>query len=274
MNRSLIFSAWVGLTTLLTSTFAVAQVVVQVDENVVQAEISVAGLEADMTVTFDQVVGLSPQSIGISAGLVDPTNLSLLERLPDSSMGIAAAFPLKIVIEPPEEHGLSFTGTATVEIHTHALTLTTNSPFRLLKAPLGGDFEDITASLASGSVRSRGRVGGFSEFVIGVDTRLHDTVAAEKFAALAAELTNPSIDPAVQGELQTLLDSAEASFAAGEHLDAVAALDDFIDLVAEHQGTDIPNVWRATRDLDNVAGRLMASARTLIFSLRMANSFP
>ena len=37
----------------------------------------------------------------------------------------------------------------------------------------------------------------------------------------------------------------------------------------DHSGSDIPEVWRAARDLDNVAGYLRAGADTLRFSLNL-----
>lgn len=262
----------VALTLVASAGFAQAQVSVAVSGNVVTADIDINGVKCDVTITFDQAIGLNAQSIGLSASLVDVTDPALLSRLPATGMGIPAAFPLKLTIEPPDNLGLSFTGTATVEIHTHALTLVTNSPLRLLKAPLGGDFIDVTESLAAGSVRSRGRTGGFSEFVIGIDTRTHDAAAAVKFAALEAELGSPAIEESIRTELLGYFDTAQAAALNGDYLDAVAALDDFIDAVNGYQGQQIPNVWRASRDLDNVAGRMMAGARSIMFNLRMANT--
>lgn len=257
---------------LTTVSVAAAQVTVEVDGNVVTADIDISGVKADVTITFDQAIGLSAQSIGLSASLVDITDPALLARLPAAGMGIPAAFPLKLTIEPPDHLGLSFTGTAVVEIHTHALTLVTNSPLRLLKAPLGGDFIDVTESLAAGSVRSRGRTGGFSEFVIGIETRPHTTVAAAKLNALEVELASPTLSTAVRTELLGYFDAAEAAVLNADYVGAVGHLQDLIEAVDGYQGSEIPNVWRASRDLDNLAGRLMAGARSAIFNLRMANT--
>ncbi len=254
-----------------TESNATAATTVTVDGDTIQAEVTTVVAQADVTIAFDNVIGLSANSIGITASTIDPTDISLLARLP-AGMTIPQAFPIMITVEPPDTHGLSFTDTAMVEIHTHALSLVTNSPLRLMKAPLGGQFEDITESLASGSVRSRGRTGGFSQFVIAVETRSHSTVGQLKFAQLDLELDDSAIAASVQSQLQSHLDAAKLSFDAGNYVDAIDELEELIDLVEAESGTNIPNVWRASRDLNNVAGRIHARASTLIFTLRMANA--
>ena len=252
---------------------ALASVTVDVDGDTVTADIEIGTLEADMTITFENAIGLTAESIGISATTISVTDVSLLARLP-SGMSIPAAFPLKITVEPPSAKGLSFTGAATIEIHTHALSLVTNSPLRLMKAPLGGDFVDITESLASGSVRSRGRTGGFSEFIIGIDTRSHATMASAKFDDLDDVLADATLPSALRTTLEDYVDDARADYLLGDYVDAIDDLEDFIDEVEDEAGGDIANVWRASRDLDNDAGLMIAQAKTLIFSLRMLNALP
>jgi hypothetical protein len=70
-------------------------------------------------------------------------------------------------------------------------------------------------------------------------------------------------------DLENLLEAAHAEYTGGDTNDAIQEIDDFIELVEDHSGSDIPEVWRAARDLDNVAGYLRAGANTLRFSLRL-----
>lgn len=256
---------------ILTIPPAQASVSVSVSGNTVSADISIGSVEADFSLEFENAVGLNASSIGISASVINPLSISLLDRLP-SGFSIPAVVPLKIVVEPPDDEGLSFTDTVKVELHTHALSLVTNSPLRLMKAPLGGDFVDITESLASGSVRSRGRTGAFSEFVLAIDVRSHTSVAALKLDDLDDQVDDTDIPVSIRTTLQGYVDAADIDLGNGDYLDAIAELEDLIDEVETNAGSNIPNVWRASRDLDNVAGRIISQAKTLIFSLRMANA--
>ncbi|HEY0230971.1 MAG TPA: DUF6689 family protein, partial [Dokdonella sp.] len=168
---------------------AAATVVVSIDGNVAHADISLADqaghtYEADVTITFDSPLNLTADSLNLTAQLVDPNDPSLIVRLPHllfiPLVSIDPAFPMMITVEPPPtphlfssafdgpEDGtgiLSFINTYEFELHTHALACTPDSPYRLFKAPLGGDFDDITSDVASGSVRMRGRGGAFSQFL-------------------------------------------------------------------------------------------------------------
>src|SRR5688572_9409898 len=90
---------------------------------------------ADLTLTFDDASGLQASSLGVSAQLVSLTDSALLARLP--SLGLTPldpAFPLLITIEPPALGGLSFRRGVRVEVHTHALSYSTGSSYRLFKA--------------------------------------------------------------------------------------------------------------------------------------------
>ncbi|HXU47033.1 MAG TPA: DUF6689 family protein [Thermoanaerobaculia bacterium] len=245
-----------------------AAITVTVNGNSASASVSLpGGLGADVTVSFESVVGLSPANLGLSAERISPTDPSLLSRL--SGSAIPAGFPVLLRIEPPATGGLSFSGVATLEIHTHNLQFTPNCPLRLFAAPLGGRFEDITAGMGVGSYRARGTKGGFSEFLIVTDPRPVNQVIAAKFERLDRLLDEyaSAVPGALYDDLEARLDAARSEAARGATLEAIRQIDGFLSVVEQHSGSDIPNVWRSARDLPNVAGYLRAAAMTLRFSL-------
>jgi hypothetical protein len=227
------------------------------------------GIGADVKVGFEEVSGLSLTNLGLSAQLVNPLDPALRARLPSSS--VLPALPLLLRIEPPAAGGLSFNGITTLDIHTHNLLYLPGSPLRLYSAPLGGAFNDVTAAMGSGSYRARGNMGGFSEFLIVFDFRSSSQVIGAKFNRLEQLLDTyeASMPGSVYDDLEDLLDDARSAYNGGNKNLAADKLDDFMDLVELHSGTDIPDVWRSARDLQNVAGYLRAGAQTLRFSLKL-----
>lgn len=241
-----------------------------VQGNEVHAGISLpANITADLTISFEQAEGLSAESVGLSASLVSLTDTQLLSRLLDVS--IPAAFPVLIQIEPPAEGGLSFQGVVSIEVHTHLLPFTLNTPLRLYAAPEGGLFRDITASVGMGSYRATGRKGSFSEFLILVDLRTVNQAISQKLDILDQLLADneAEIAPAVFDDLAALAAQIRSKHSAGRTQAAISKTEEFVALVQAHSGVDIPDVWRAARDLNNVAGRLRAAGETLRFSLIM-----
>jgi hypothetical protein len=226
------------------------------------------GYDADLTLSFEDVQGLTLSNLGLSVHLVSLTDSTLLARLPSS---VVPALPLLLRIEPPATGTLSFEGIATLELHTEDLQFTAGTPLRLFSAPLNGTFKDITAENGAGSYRTRGTTGGFSEFLIVSDTRSLSSVIALKFDKLEDLLEEYEGDMpgSVYDDLEEILADAETAYAGGSTNQAIQEIDDFLELVEDRSGTDIPDVWRAARDLDNVAGYLRAGAETLRFSLRL-----
>ena len=226
-------------------------------------------ITADLTITFEQAEGLSAESIGLSARLVSLTDTLLLSRLQNGL--IPSAFPVLIHIAPPAAGGLSFQGVTTIEVHTHLLPFTINTPLRLFAASEGGKFSDITASVGMGSYRCTGRRGSFSEFLILVDLRTANQAISQKLNSLdqLLEDNESEIAAPVYIQLTDLAAAIRSEVAAGHTQAAITKTEEFGHLVETHSGTDIPNVWRSTRDLVNVAGLLRASAATLRFSLIM-----
>lgn len=238
--------------------------------NELTARIELAGgLTADLTITFENVVGLSPGSLALSATPINPGDLSLLSRLPGPGLSLPAGFPVLVRIEPSASSALSFEGVYRLSLYTNNLTLGANSPLRLYRAPSGGSFSDMTGFLQAGSVRAGGSGPGFSEFVIAVDTRPVDSVIVGKFDALQSHLSasGSSIPAAVAADLQQRLNLARAAYGSGALAAAIDGVSGFADEVKKQSGAAIPDVWRANGGPVNVAGLLRSAADTLKFSL-------
>jgi hypothetical protein len=227
-------------------------------------------LAVDVTLEFEDALGLTLDSLGISARLVN--GLELAGRLPQG-VSLPGALPVLLRVEPPAAGPLTFAGVYTLEVHTHNLPYLPNSPLRLFKAPLGGAFTDMTASMGAGSYRARGTSGDFSDFLILADIRPLTSVAQSKFDAVEDLLADHWQElPAELGDaLVTELDEAWSDYAAGAYAAASQSMAEFEGLVRDH-ASEIPSVWRASRDLVNVGGDLRAAASTLQFTLNLLAS--
>lgn len=234
------------------------------------------GVGAELSITFEEVVGLNTAALEVSAGLIDPLDPALLERLGGGSLIVPpAAFPVLIRIAPSPSSALSFAGTVAVSLHTHNLNLVASIPMALHSASAGGPFRDITKYEGVGSYRAGGTGGGFSEFVIVVDQRPIDAVITTKFdfAQGLLDAHADAIAPGVVDNLQGHLTQARTYFQLGLTRAAIGEVTAFSALVKAHSGRDIPDVWRANDPRVNVAGLLRAAADTLKFSLnRKASS--
>jgi len=240
-------------------------VAVQVAGNTATADISLLGLGAEMILTFDEVDQLAPANLGIRADVVSVLDPALRLRLPETLTSVPAALPLLITVEPTTASGFAMNNTVRVEIHTHLLPYTAGSSFRLFKAPLGGQFVDITDEVAPGSVRTRGTTGGFSQFLVLVDLRDTRQVIAGKLAALRsrAAALGAGDRPPVEG----FIDAADAAIAQDRFADAIAAIEALRAHVSANAGSSIPNGWTPAVRGNNVAGDLLAGAATLKFSV-------
>lgn len=270
----------VGFLSVLVATAAVsAQGIgnLTISGNQVTATVDLPGISADLTLTFEQAVGLTASNLGLSAQLVDPHDPSFLSRLPAGGLvTVPAAFPVLVRVQPPPTGGLSFGGIYTLDLHTHNLQLTANCPLRLFSAPDGGPFDDITVNMGTGSYRVRGTKGSFSDFVIVADARPLAGAVSQKFDSLSGLLSTyaGAIPAPVLDDLTHQLQTARAYHQAGDNVDAATTVNGFAATVQRNSGTGIPDVWRASGDLPNVAGRLRAAAGTLSFSLSLAPATP
>lgn len=238
------------------------------------AEIDLAGMiDGDVAVRFEDSTNLSTTSLGASVDLLGTLDLlDVQSRLPALSVAVPSAYPVRLTIEPATTSGLSFDGVAEIEIYTNDLTYVLGSTLRLFAAPLNGDFVDITKSVDGGSYRVRGSKGEFSEFVIVDDQRSVGDVIDEKLDRLDAllDVHESDIDGTVYATLVGLLADVGTEYGAGDEEGALDALEDFVDEVESNRGANVPETWRAARDLENVAGKLLAAAETLRFSLEIA----
>lgn len=221
---------------------------------------------ADVTLVFQDASGLSPASLGVSVQQVSLADPSLLARLPDANLNtLPAALPLLITIEPPANGGLTFRDTGRLEIHTHALAYAPGSAFRVFKAPLGGNFRDVSDEIAQGSVRARTTYGGFSQFLVVTDLRPTGVVINEKIAYLRDRIG--ALPLSERQPFTTKLDMAQTAIATGDYAAALGAIDDIRARAEARAGSFLANEWRATRDVTNHAGELVAGAATLRFSV-------
>lgn len=241
----------------------------QIDGDRAVARLDAGGFGLDLTIGFESVSGLSAQSLGLSARTL--TASELVGRLPQG-VQLGGGLPLLVTVEPPAAGGLTFDGMATLELHTHNLEYVAGTPLRLFRAQIGGPFVEITDAMGSGSYRTRGRTGGFSEFLILTDLRSAASVVDEKLATLADTLAlhEATMPAAVEEALATRLAAVETAWSEGDEAEAIEELDTFAALVVSHSGTDVPDTWRSARDLVNVAGELRAQAASLRFSLTLA----
>jgi hypothetical protein len=274
-----------------------AQVAVSVVGNQAFAQISLpsggSSIDADVTITFDTPVNLTPASLNLTAQLVDPDDATLKARLPAcvlaACVDVPAAFPLLITVEPPDvpwlfrsgfetadDPGLlAFLNTYEFEIHTPDLDCTAaasgapcpSTPYRLFKAPLAGAFVDATSEVLKGSVRARGRGGAFSQFLIAADARPSLLVELDKALQLNLRIVAAALGDVLSGNLLGLLQQVQLAVLALDYATAIARLDELIAQVQAHAGIDIANVWSADHSVVNDAGEIEALARTLRYTL-------
>lgn len=267
-----------GLLVLLFSVFAApaaraVAITPVINGNELTAHIELAGgIAADLTVTFEQVVGLTPNALSITASLVDPLDAGLLARLP-SGASIPAAFPVLLEIQPTAGSTLTFSGVYKLSLYTHNLTL--QAPLRVTRGPSNGPLADMTGFLEVGSVRAGGTGPGYSQFLIVLDPRPLDPVIVAKFDGLQGLLTANAgaMPPAVVAGLQQQLTAARNLYDAGDTSGAINAVAAFASSVKDQSGTAIPNVWQANNPaVVNVAGLLRSAADTLKFSLTLKSN--
>ncbi len=246
---------------------------VDIDGNQARVDVALGSASATVTIRFENVVGLSAENLGISVQLVDPLAPGFVSRL-GSGVSLPAAFPLVVKISPPASGGLSFSGVVAVELYTHNLQYTIGSPLRLYSAPDGGTFSDVTTFVSSGSISTGGSKADFSEFIIAADVRPLPAVIQSKYSKLASLLNQhaASMGSGLQNELVSLYNASATAYAGGEIVAAITYLEAFGEKVVGASGSGLPDVWRSSGDLANVAGALRSAAATLRYSLTLASN--
>jgi len=225
----------------------------------------------DVRLDFDDASGLTPAAIGHGAKTISVTAPSILARLPSTGVTIPSSLPVMVTVEPPLLGGLSFDRRVHVEVHTHLLTYTAGSRYRLFKSPLGGAFRDVTGSVQPGSVRTRGTTGGFSQFLVVRDLRPTGDVVAEKIAWLRDRVA--LLTPSEAAPLYTRLNAVEAAVAAHNWPAAMNAIEGARVRVANRAGIHIAQTWSADGSTTNHAGELLAGLDTLEFSVGFLRDF-
>ena len=222
------------------------------------------GVEGYLELFFEEATSLGPESFDITARMVDPDDPELATRLPRDTF-IPDDFPVLVTIEPQRGGALSFRRNWTLELVTENLEFSSHTPYRLLRAPTGGAFQDISFSLGSGSFRVRGAGGRFSEFLIVADLRTLERVVTGKLGRLRAALVARADEiSTVIDDLTQLVDQTQQALEEDQLPEAVRSLEQFIRFVEERSGTDIPD---GTAPGDGgaaaVSALLLSSAQTL-----------
>lgn len=229
-----------------------------------------AGRQLELILSFPQEVGDLTGALSITAVDVDPQDPALLARLP-VGVAIPRSFPVLVHVTPVEGARPSFRGPWEVELRTRDLEFTERTPLRLFKAPDGGPFADVTDALGVGSYRVHGATGDFSELMVLVDRRSPEDVTAQKLEALEELLAAlaPQIADSLEPQLADLLAETRAHVSGEAFRLAIAALEDFVALVADRSGTEVSDLFRHGDSRVNAAGRLIGAARSLQLSLTL-----
>ncbi|MEP6511743.1 MAG: DUF6689 family protein [Dokdonella sp.] len=293
--------AWafiISLSLLLCATGAMAGVVVTISGNQALANISLTNgsgtFTADVTITFDSPSNLTAEELNLTAVLVDPNDPTLLTRLPactPSCVSVDPAFPMLITVEPvsypwmfrsgfetadTEPENLNFLNTYEFEVHTSNLDCSAPAAgvscpitaYRLFKAPIGGNFDDITDDVLKGSVRARGRGGAFSQFLVVQDTRDSLSVEQGKSFNLEARIRSASLSNTLRSDLLGQLAQVQVAVLLDQnYAQAISYLDQLIFEIQAHAGIDVFNRWSSDHNLVNDAGEMLSLAQTLRYTL-------
>jgi hypothetical protein len=253
---------------------ALAQIVVTIDlpNEKAEADITLPNpgggtYHATLELEFHEVANLTEACLGISAVVLQGASLAAVEaRLPlaAGNFGIDPAFPVMITVEPPVNCGLAFSDDVHIEIHTENLVFTPESPYRLMKAPIGSAFREITNAVLAGSVRTRGSGGRFSELVI-AKSLISDAPAEALlgFDDLRARITQADLSLVARKVLDVHYRLAKAAYDNADYSDAIARIVAMEVDVESLGGTPIPNRWRSQRDLVNAEGEIQGLASSL-----------
>jgi hypothetical protein len=257
-------------------------IVVTIDGDEVEVDISLTdGVETyqlDFDLHFDDVDNLTEACLGISAELLDAGQQAAINaRLPRASQTIATEFPVVVRVEPPAACGLAFRGDVDIDFHTDEhVVFTPGSGYRFFKGPVDGALKDITGIVGAGSIRTRGRSGRFSEFLLGFEANqdYHQQVAESLFE-LRNLLEDPTIAAAAGTVLALDLDLAEAAYQTGNFNAAATHVLEFEAHVDSLGGVGIPNSWQASvAGSAALEGEILGSSGPLAFALARLGGAP
>lgn len=244
---------------------------VTVDGNTLQAKLSFNHtIEIDLSLEFENSVGLSASNIDISATLVDLNDASVLSRLTSSNISVVPSFPVIVSVTPKSDAGFSFEGLASIEIYTKAIDYNSSMPARIFRSHANGAFEDITSMISAGSIRARGNMGSFSDFMILLDEREDEALMADKLNQINELLSQHGhlSSAALGGALQVSVDRLHRAFLALNYSAALALVENMIALVESANSDSISTVWRSSNDLVNLQGEVLTHLKALRYTLR------
>ena len=256
----------------LTLAQTVSPTTVTVNGNTLQAKLHVTSqIEVDLTVEFENSIGLSEDNIDITATLVSVNSATVTNRLTSVDISAIPSFPVIISISPKPSAGFGFEGLASVEIYTKAVDYNVAMPARLFRSHANGDFEDITSMVSAGSIRARGNTGSFSDFMILLDERSDADMLDDTFSQLSQLASQHSglLSLTLSASLQTGLDTLQSALLVNDYTAALAATESLITLIDSATTDQISNVWRSSNDLVNMQGELLTRLKTLRYSLRV-----
>lgn len=233
-------------------------------------------LSVDLKLTFDEAFEIDPDALQVETEILDDAqDPDLLARLP-AGVQVPSAFPVLLRIRPRTGLDQAFSGRYTVELHTEDLSFVGNSPLRLFKAPEGGMFEDITQSLGLGSLRVFGTGGSFSELLIVRDLRSTEDAITAKLSRLEQllESRGSQIPSSLEQQLADLLAEVRRLSEQGAPSQAMATLQQLLQMIRDNRGESIPSVWRPSQPGGNLAGELLSIGESLHFSLELSATPP
>ena len=261
-----------ALSTLHVSAQTVSPSSITFDSNKVQAKLILTpSIEVDVTLEFENSIGLNANTLDITAELVSPVDLAVTNRLPSTQTTAVSGFPVIVSVTPKPDAGFGFEGPAMIEVYTKAIHYDPAIPMRLFTSHAGGTFEDITTLTSSGSYRARGNTGRFSDFIILLDNRDDSVVMNDKLQKLTNIISENqnALSPVIYSLIDTSITNISRAVSVADYSTAMVMVDRAISLVESADDADIPNVWRSSGDIANVQGELLSGLKTLRYSLRV-----
>ena len=235
------------------------------------ADVAIGGASATLTIRFENVVGLSAENLGLSAKIGRPL-AGFASRLA-SGVSLPAALPLVVKISPPARAGS--VSAASSRSSCTRTTCNSRSARRsaLFSAPDGGTFTDITtaspAAASAPAAASRTSPNSSSRRT-SVRWQRHPVEVLE--ARVAAQPARRHHGRQLHSELSSLYNASQNAYTGGNLVAAIEYLEAFNDAVVAASGSGLPDVWRSSRDLTNVAGLLRSASATLRYSLTLASN--
>lgn len=276
-HRSLLFSALIlfGLGWSDPSRALVTVTIVDDDKADIEVEFpdnSSGFYNIEMEIEFENPVNLTVECLNVSADLLDAGEISALQaRMPGvpGRFVVDTLIPVKIVVEPLPSCNLQFENQIEIEVHTEELVYTFPSPYRLMKAPLGQNFRDVTGDVLAGSIRARGSSGTFSEFVL-VQDLVQDFTgdAVAGFNALDTRLRAGDLSLLASEVLTEDLRVARAAYDRGAYADAIARLQAMVPTTRSFGGSAIPNRYSSQGGLVDAVGEIKSLTDALIYRVR------